>query len=144
MEPKYKFGKSSINRLNNVHPKLQELMYECIKYSPIDFSIVQGLRTIEEQIDCVKRGVSKTFNSHHLYGLAIDFAPYVNGKINWEHKNFHPIIDHIKKTARELNINITSGADKFKSFIDLPHIQLEGEEKDPKIIKELKERGLIK
>lgn len=38
--------------------------------------IVTTRRTLEEQADCVKRGVSWTMQSKHLTGDAIDIAPY--------------------------------------------------------------------
>lgn len=79
-----KFGNASKQRLATCHPDLQAVMNEAIKY--IDFSVVEGYRTTEEQEKYVKTGKSKTLNSKHLlrycpeyggqYSYAVDVVPY--------------------------------------------------------------------
>lgn len=57
----YKFGKTSNERLNNskVHPKIRQLMNEAIKYAPVDFTVIETVRTLEQQKINVSKGVSK-------------------------------------------------------------------------------------
>ena len=45
----YKFGNKSIERLATVHPDLQRLFNAAIDNSPYDFSITEGLRSLERQ-----------------------------------------------------------------------------------------------
>lgn len=126
----FKFGAKSLKLLNNakLHPKLRYLMNEAIKTSPIDFTIIETVRTIEQQRINVAKGVSKTMKSRHIpstnkSGLceAIDVAPY---PINWKDvKKFIQLSEHIKNVAKQLNINVTYGGD-WKSFKDYPHWQL--------------------
>ena len=52
-----------------------------------DFTIIEGLRSKRQQLINIKRGVSKTKNSLHLLGLAIDIAPYHKGEIIWDDSN---------------------------------------------------------
>ena len=128
----YKFSKKSLERLNHakVHPKIRQLMNEAIKYAPIDFTVIETVRTVAQQKLNVAKGVSKTMKSRHIpeinkSGLceAIDIAPY---PIDWKNiKRFKMLSEHIFKVARILDINIEWGGD-WKSFKDYPHYQLKG------------------
>jgi len=60
--------------LKGVDKRLIDVCNAAIKV--IDFQIVDGLRTIEEQRINVVRGKSWTMNSKHLDGKAVDLAPY--------------------------------------------------------------------
>ena len=114
----YKFGKKSLERLNHpkVHPDLKKLMVEAIKTSHIDFTIIETVRTMEQQKKNVAKGVSKTMKSRHIpltnrSGLceAIDIAPY---PIDWTNiTRFKQLAGHIKATAKRLNIPVTWGGD---------------------------------
>lgn len=78
------FSKKSLGMLQQCHPDLQKVMMEAIKI--IDFSITEGARTKEKQLEYYKTGKSKTMNSKHLpkycsefgkeYSFAIDIVPY--------------------------------------------------------------------
>ena len=78
------FSKKSRAMLEQVHPDLQKVMEEAIKI--IDFSITEGARTKEKQLEYFKAGKSKTLNSKHLpkycaeygrnYSCAIDVCPW--------------------------------------------------------------------
>lgn len=126
----FKFGAKSLKLLNNakLHPKLRYLMNEAIKTSPIDFTVIETVRTIEQQKINVAKGVSKTMKSRHIpstnkSGLceAIDVAPY---PINWKDINrFIKLSQHIKLVAKQLNISIVWGGD-FKGFFDASHYEL--------------------
>lgn len=75
----FKYGPRSEENFKGVHPSLVALFREAIKYR--DISIIDGVRTIEEQRRFVAKGDSKTMNSMHLPqedGLshAIDATPY--------------------------------------------------------------------
>lgn len=126
----FKFGKKSLEKINNpkFHPKLRLLLTEAIKTSPIDFTIIETVRTVAQQRIYVAKGTSKTMKSRHIpstnkSGLceAFDIAPY---PINWNDiKRFILLSEHIKKTAKALNIIIIYGGD-WKSFKDYPHYEL--------------------
>lgn len=126
----FKFGSKSLKLINNakLHPKLKQLLNEAIKTSPLDFTVIETVRTIEQQRINVAKGVSKTLKSRHIpstnkSGLceAVDIAPY---PINWKDiKSFLRLSEHIKNVAKQLNINITYGGD-WKSFKDYPHYEL--------------------
>ncbi|UZZ64120.1 peptidoglycan hydrolase [Escherichia phage A7_1] len=116
-------GKRSIERLKGVHPDLVEVVKLAIKKSAIDFTVGEGLRTIETQRKYVAEGKSKTMNSRHLTGHAVDLWPLVNGSVTWDWKYYYPMAEAVKDAAKELNIPIEWGGD-WTSFKDGPHFQL--------------------
>ena len=82
----YKFSKRSLRNLEGVHPLLVNVVHRALELSNIDFTVVEGLRTIEKQREYVAKGASKTMNSYHLkqkdgYGHAVDIYPYYNGSV---------------------------------------------------------------
>ena len=120
----FSFSKASLDKMNGVNSKLVILMKEAIKNSPYDFKITEGLRTVERQKELVKTGKSKTMNSYHLKGKAVDLAVLIDNKITWDFKYYKKVADHIKEVARKLGYVITWGGD-WKTFKDGPHFQIE-------------------
>lgn len=128
---KYKFSKRSLNNLVDVHPDLIAcVVLSLYVFTDIDFSVTEGLRTLERQKKLYAEGKSKTMNSRHLvqsdgFSHAVDLAPWVNGTIPWNDWNaFERIANAMKRSAKYLGIEITWGGD-WKSFKDGPHFQLE-------------------
>lgn len=85
----YRFGKRSLEELEGVHPVLVAVAHDALSVSAVDFGIFDGIRTIAEQREYVRTGVSQTLNSRHLkqedgYGHAVDPVPWINGKYRWE------------------------------------------------------------
>lgn len=72
-----KFSKNSLEKIKDLNSNLQYVVNKAIQI--IDFAIVSGKRTIEEQKKLVESGNSKTMQSKHLTGDAFDFVPYVKG-----------------------------------------------------------------
>lgn len=121
----YKYSKRSLDNLVGVKQPLVDLFMEAITNSPYDFVITCGLRTVEQQKVLVATGKSTTMRSKHLTGNAVDFACFdENGKITWEAKYYKAVATHIKKLATKLGVKIVWGGD-WKSFVDMPHIQLD-------------------
>ncbi|WP_064605958.1 M15 family metallopeptidase [Moraxella catarrhalis] len=73
----------SLKSLQGVHPDLVKVVLHAIKISPVDFSVMEGVRTKEHQRELVKKRASKTMNSRHLTGHAVDIVPIIGGKISW-------------------------------------------------------------
>lgn len=118
----FTFSKRSTNNLASVHPLIRKVFNEVIKRSSIDFIVIEGVRTAERQKQLVAEGKSWTNNSYHLYGLAIDLVPLINGKISWNLKDFSPIITLVEEVAKEMDIDIRSGHTMWGK--DAPHFQL--------------------
>jgi len=146
-----KFGAGSLAKLKGVDPRLVSVMMGAIKDTPVDFSIVYGVRTQAEQVALYRLGRTvvnpdgkstkkplgnivtqkngTTNKSNHQvkasgFGEAVDFCPFVNGKLDWSNDSaFKLIAVHIKAVAKCLNVPIVWGGD-WKSLPDAPHIEL--------------------
>ena len=124
----FKLSDKSLKRLTGVHPDLQAVVKRAIEITPVDFLVVEGLRTKERQAYLLDAGKSRTMNSYHLTGHAVDIAPIVDGKVSWDWKYFHPMADAMKKAAEELGVKIEWGGN-WKTFPDGPHFQIERSQK---------------
>ena len=120
----FKLSDKSLNRLQGVHPDLVKVVKRAIEITPVDFVVVEGLRTKSRQAYLLDAGKSRTMNSYHLTGHAVDIAPIVDGKVSWDWKYFHPMADAMKQAATELGVKLTWGGD-WTSFRDGPHFQIE-------------------
>ncbi|MDX1474690.1 MAG: M15 family peptidase, partial [Reinekea sp.] len=75
----YVLGKKSLQELRGVDDSLVAVVKRAIELTSVDFSVHDGLRTLEEQKELVKKGASTTLSSKHIDGLAVDLVPYING-----------------------------------------------------------------
>ena len=128
------FGAGSKAQLASLHPDLQRLMNEAIKY--VDFTIICGFRNQEDQHKAFVDGYSKLDwpNGEHNKNpsRAVDVVPFVNGGIDWnDAEAFTLLAGIIKGIAFMMNIKIRIGADwdgdmnvKEHSFKDRPHIEM--------------------
>lgn len=116
-------SQKSLRRLEGVNPDLIKVVKRAIQITPIDFIVVEGLRTKERQAYLVEKGASKTMNSRHLTGDAVDLAPIVDNKVSWDWKHYYPLAEAIKQAAKEVKVEVEWGGD-WKSFKDGPHWQL--------------------
>lgn len=105
----YKLGNRSKERLEGVDERLQAVVRSAIGQSSQDFSVICGLRTIEEQRKLVEKGASQTMRSKHIDGLAVDLAAYENG-IRWELNLYDEIADAMREAAKDCGVKIRWGA----------------------------------
>lgn len=113
----------SKDKLKGVDPRLVSVVELAYTYSTVPFIVTEGMRTIERQKVLFDRGASKTMNSKHLRGKAIDVAPLVDGEVRWDWPLFHPVANAMKKAALELKVPIQWGGD-WRTFKDGPHFEL--------------------
>jgi len=140
LEMSFVFSKRSENNLIGVHPDLVKVVRRALEVSDVDFAVTEGLRTVERQRQLVKSGASKTMNSRHLTGHAVDLAPFIGGTIRWDWPPFINIANAMRTAALELEISIRWGGawkslasfkvpvtvkDLSKTFPDGPHYELE-------------------
>lgn len=62
-------------KLEGVHDVLADLIREASRRCSIPFTVIEGLRSAERQRQLVAAGASKTQNSRHLTGHAVDLWP---------------------------------------------------------------------
>ena len=119
----YVLGKRSLKRLKGVHEDLVAVVKRAIQISKVDFTVLEGLRTVARQKKLVASGASTTMNSRHLTGHAVDIAPWLDGTVRWDWPLFYPLADAMKQAAEELDVTLEWGGD-WKTFKDGPHFQL--------------------
>lgn len=120
----YKLSKRSLDRLQGVHPDLVKVVQLAITRTPIDFAITEGLRTVERQKELVAKGASKTMNSRHITGHAIDFACFIGKEVRWDWALYNQVGPVFEECAKELGIPIVWGG-RWRSFPDGPHVELD-------------------
>ena len=102
-------GERSLNNLQGVNPNLVKVVKRAIEISPVDFAVIEGVRTKARQAELVKKGASKTMNSKHLTGHAVDIAPIVNGKVSWDFEHYYQLANAMAKAATELGVQVRWG-----------------------------------
>lgn len=140
----YQLSKRSQDNLKGVHPNLCRILQEAIKTCPVDFTITEGVRTVQRQQELFAQGRTKpgvkvtnadgirNKSNHQIkpdgYGHAVDLYPFFSGQVQVAHKdtvkNLKVIADHIKATAKRLGLHVTWGGD-WKNPYDPPHFQLD-------------------
>lgn len=124
------WDKVSTERRKGVHPDLLKLADAVLQAAPWPLRITEGMRTLERQRQLLAAKATKTLNSRHLTGHAIDVVPYIDldrdGKIETEElynkRLFDVLIPIAKAEAERLGIKMTFGYDWGW---DSPHWQLD-------------------
>lgn len=117
----YELGLRSRQNLSGVHPDLVAVVERAIQITKQDFMVIEGVRNIDRQRQLVKAGASKTLNSRHITGHAVDLCPY---PVDWNDLGkFKAISEAVLEAAKELGIDVEWGGD-WKKFFDGPHYQL--------------------
>lgn len=119
----YKLGMRSKRRLKGLHPDLVAVVKRAIELTEIDFTVLEGMRSVSRQRELVNKGASTTMNSRHLTGHGVDLGALVDGKVRWDWPLYHKIADAMKQAAQEKGVDLEWGGD-WKSFPDGPHFQL--------------------
>lgn len=136
----YQFGTRSRQRLSGVNPDLVAVMKKAISISSQDFSVIEGIRSVERQRQLYKSGKSQTMESRHITGDAVDVVSY---PVSWEFEDFYPIADAVIQACKNLDIAVRWGGNwKVKDlrewegtaeelveaydgkFYDLPHFEI--------------------
>ena len=121
------YSPESLKQLATVHPDLQRVFNTVIKF--FDCKVLEGVRTLERQKELVSKGLSKTLESKHLIGEAVDAVPY---PVDWEDRErMVYFAGMVMGVAEILGVKLRWGNDwnrdtktKDNTFDDLPHFEL--------------------
>ena len=133
------FGERSLKNLESCHLDLQDLLNEAIKH--IDFSVIEGHRTTEQQKRYYAEGRStldgiiKKSKHQSFPSEAVDVLPYpseLHGVNVWDDKiRFALFIGTLKGIALQMGINLRLGMDwnndtstHDHKLVDYPHLEL--------------------
>ena len=80
----YTLSQRSQKNLEGVDQDLVRVVNLALTFSEYDFVVIEGVRSLARQKELMKEGKSKTLNSRHLTGHAVDIVPLVNDAIPWQ------------------------------------------------------------
>jgi hypothetical protein len=110
----YFFGDKSKANLVGVEPSLIAVTTLAISMCKSDFSVFAGVRSQREQNHLVAKGVSKSSNSYHLYGLAVDLVPYFEGRNWWDSPD-----KKIQQRIDQCFLDITEAMNQAKEIVGI-------------------------
>ena len=124
----------SVRRLVGVHPDLVAVVKEAASNADDEtFIVTEGSRTYARQVELFTAKKSKTMNSRHLTGHAVDLAVWYDrdadrvvdaDELSWKFADYQKLADLVKTTAARLDVTIVWGGD-WAQFRDGPHFELD-------------------
>lgn len=150
----YQLSQKSLDRLKGVDERLVKVVKRAIELSPIDFMVLEGVRTKEQCMINYGKGrtaaqvqakgvpakyaqpsaakvtwLNNPFASKHVSGKAVDLVPY---PVDWQDlKKFDAIAKAMLQAAKELGVTIRWGADwdgdgkpRERGESDSPHFEI--------------------
>ena len=104
-------------------------MRRALTLSPVDFKVIEGVRTLARQKELFAKKATKTMNSRHLTGHAVDLVPL---PLDWNNRQaFESVAKAMQQAAKQLGIAIRWGGDwnmngssTDEKFYDGPHFEL--------------------
>lgn len=119
-----KYSKRSLTNLRGIHPDLRRVIDRALQDSPLDFIVIEGLRSESRQREMVAKGASQTMNSRHLTGHAVDLLPIgPGGKAAFDWPLYHQLGPAVEAAAKREGVPITWGG-RWSKFRDGPHFEL--------------------
>jgi peptidoglycan L-alanyl-D-glutamate endopeptidase CwlK len=116
-------GSRSLTRLQGVHPDLVRVVKKAAEMSSLDFTVLEGLRTLARQKQLLAQGATTTMRSRHLDGHAVDLGAMVAGQVRWDWPLYYKLAEVVKAAAQAEQVALEWGGD-WRKFKDGPHWQL--------------------
>ena len=111
----FKLSSRSLGKLEGVNELLVDTVKRAIEVSKVDFGVIYGVRSLEEQEKLYNSGRSQTMRSKHLIqedgtSHAVDLMAYQDGAPCWEIQVYDEIADAMKEAAVRTGTKIRWGA----------------------------------
>lgn len=137
---RFQLGRQSLARLEGVHSDLVRVVRAAIEITPVDFTVLEGVRSRQRQAELLRTGASRTMDSRHLTGHAVDLGAFVDGQVRWDWPLYIRIAEAVRRVSMQLDIPIRWGGcwdllsnhasaksarDSYRgNFPDGPHFEL--------------------
>ena len=102
-------GTKSRFKLQDLRENPRRAVERAIALTVVDFTVGETLRTKERQAQLVSVGASRTMESKHLTGEAVDLWAWVDGAVRWDWPLYYHIARAMREAAIELDMPITWG-----------------------------------
>lgn len=139
----FKLGNRSRLRLEGVHPDLVRVVKRAIALTLVDFTVLEGVRSLERQRKLFEAKASLIMNSRHLPKVprnnpelgpvshAVDLGAYVDGEVCWAWPPYYEIEKAMRAAAFAEDVTIRWGGDwdsdgeyDDEKWRDGPHFEL--------------------
>lgn len=116
----FRLSKRSLNRLDGVHDDLKRVVMRAIEITPNDFTVLEGLRGLARQEQLVAEGASRTMNSRHLTGHAVDLGVLSGRRVSWHWPHYFALAETMKTAAAECGVSVEWGGAWGTCLADYP------------------------
>ena len=111
----FKLSSRSLGKLEGVNELLVDTVKRAIEVSKVDFGVIYGVRSLEEQEKLYNSGRSQTMRSKHLIqedgtSHAVDLMAYDGSDPSWDIVMYDDIADAMKAAALKTGAKICWGA----------------------------------
>lgn len=130
---RWQFSRRSIERMTGIHPDLLAVAHYALRICSVDFGVTRtgGLRTEITQAALVEAGKSKTLNSRHRTGHALDVVAFDFGRAQWGAAYALTVHQSFVRAAKVLGVALRWGGDwdgdgdtRDETFVDMFHHEL--------------------
>jgi peptidoglycan L-alanyl-D-glutamate endopeptidase CwlK len=110
-----------LDRLAGVHPDLVRVVRRAREEA--EFIVTEGVRSEARQRQLMIAGATRTMNSRHITGHAVDVAALVDGEVRWDWPLYTRLSTAFKRAAMMEQVPLVWGGD-WPTFRDGPHYEL--------------------
>lgn len=105
-----RFDSASVRELRDVDVRLASIVLVAGARYHASFGnrrlrVTDGRRTVEEQEQLVRDGKSRTMNSHHLDGRAVDLAIIIDRKAHWSLPLYEELNRFMQSAAADIGFD---------------------------------------
>lgn len=105
----FRLSNRSRDRLEGVHPHLVGVIHHAIHLTQVDFTVLEGVRSVERQRQLVAKGASRTMLSRHLSGHAVDLGAWIAGNVSWDWGFYYEIAAAMREAAMGAGVPLEWG-----------------------------------
>lgn len=123
----FHLGVGSEEHLRGIDPRLERCVRRAITTTSTDFNVYEGLRSLERQQELYRNGASRTLDSYHLTGHAVDLVPFLGGRVQWQQPLCNQVAIAMREAAVYFGVPLTWGAVWDKKLSELDPARLQNE-----------------
>lgn len=123
----FHLGATSEANLQGVKPPIVRCVRRAIMLTTQDFGVFEGVRSHARQLVLFQRKATRTMNSLHLVGGAVDLLPFVDGRLQWQTPLSFPIAQAMLEASQETGIHLRWGGVWDRLLHELDPVRLDRE-----------------